>query len=235
MSHPPERPPAAILDPELRARLLSRHLEDAFKLLADALHRWRASSFRRFSDRETSCTVRVYGCMEELLDEEVSDDPQVFPLYDLVRLTRDHLDGYANPDSAKRPDLTLALGGNRRHRIYVECKRLGLGATARQYVDDGLMRFVRAKYPTHEGRGAMIGYVQSRTIAERVGEINGHIESHAELGPADCLVAQQPLGPIADVHESSHHSTADEDLRLSHLFVDMRSAAPPTNGVKPTP
>jgi hypothetical protein len=171
--------------------------------------------------------------MEDLLDEELTDDPQVFPLYDLVRLTRDHLDGYAEPDSAKRPDLTLALGGNRRHRIHVECKRLGSGATARQYVDEGLMRFVVGEYPAYEGRGAMVGYVQMRTIPERVAEINTHIEQHDHLGPTDCLTDRAAMGAIADVHDSSHHAAGGEDVQLTHLFVDMRTASPPTGGVKP--
>jgi hypothetical protein len=217
--------PAAGLDREFRQRILALHRIEALELLAAAMDAWRNTGYTRYDDREVSCTVRVFAELLTILDEQARlEGIQIFPEIESVQPTRAQLEGRANFSRARRPDLVLYLGGNRSHRMIVECKRLLGSANASRYVGDGLMRFVNGDYPADDGRAVMIAYVMTKEIAIRVTEINAAIDAHDDLGPAHRLDGPTAQPPIDDVYNSEHGDA--RQLVVTHMFLDMRDRIP---------
>jgi hypothetical protein len=212
--------PATALARNLRTQLLERHRAEALSLVAQAMGKWREEGFLRYDDRENSCTIRVFSWMLTLLEAKIdNDDPvQIIPIVEGVTPTKDQLAGRANFATAKRPDIVLFLGGNHAVRICVECKRFRGSANAREYTQNGILRFLAGQYVTDAGRGAMIGYVMTRSIGVRVAQVNEQVEKHPSMGAGHRLGAASPIAPIDDVHVSTHSSTG---ITLTHLFLDM--------------
>jgi hypothetical protein len=214
--------PAAPLDPALRLAVLQRHRDAAIQLLAEAFEAWRSAGFDRFNDLEASCTVRIFDCLTRLIHARLAnDDWAVMASYEEPLLTRDQLEGRADPTRAKRPDLRLLLFGGRGGVIHVESKRLLGGANGAEYVSNGMGRFVRGQYPTDSGLGAMLGYEMEISIADRVVEINAAVDGHADLGTSHRLRPEAPLGPIADVHRSDHNCAPAQVFSLIHMFAEV--------------
>lgn len=210
--------PAAALAPNLRTELLARHRAEALNFVAQAMGEWRNEGFRRYDDRENSCTIRVFSWMLTLLDAKISDDDpvQIIPIVEGVTPTEDQLAGRANFSTAKRPDIVLFLGGNHAVRMCVECKRFLGSANAREYTENGILRFLAGQYITDAGRGVMIGYVMTHSIGVRVARVNEQIRKHPSMGEGHQLGDASPIVPIGDVHVSTHNG-----VTLTHLFLDM--------------
>jgi hypothetical protein len=215
----PSDEPAAALAKDLRASLLQRHREAALGLIADAIGSWRAAGFDRYDNRETSCAVRVFAWMCEILEGRVTADPvQVIPIIEGVTPTREQLAGRANVAQAKRPDLLLYLGGNHTVRMAVECKRFLGSANAGQYVANGMTRFLSGSYVTDAGRGVMVGFVMTNSVAARVEQVNKQISGHDNLGAGDHLERCSGYPSAPDSYRSEHAAHA---VSLTHFFVDM--------------
>ena len=127
------------------------------------------------------------------------------------------LAGLSAPDSARRPDLVIAVG---QIEIHVEAKRLSTaGPLPRLYVMEGMMRFVRGNYAWASGdRGLMLSYNLSEAPAATAGAVNAVIHSSAELGPS------HELRHDLLVHDRLVRYLSDHGLPyvLKHLAVDMR-------------
>jgi hypothetical protein len=215
----PLREPAAALAPTLRAQLLERHRAQALELVAGAMGKWREEGFLRYDNRENSCTIRVYACMLALLEARLDEDPvQIIPVVEGVTPSREQLAGRASVATAKRPDIVLFLGGNHAVRMCLECKRFRGSANAKEYTENGILRFLTGHYSTDAGRGAMIGYVMTHSISARVKQINEQIEKHPSMGASHQLRVAAAIAPIDDVHVSTHTGS---EITLTHLFLDM--------------
>jgi hypothetical protein len=211
--------PATALAPVLRGQLLQRHRTQALKLVAEAIGKWRDEGFLRYDNRENSCTIRVYACMLALLEEKLDEDPvQIIPVVEGVTPTSGQLAGRASVATAKRPDIVLFLGGNHAVRMCLECKRFLGSANAKEYTENGMLRFLTGQYSTDAGRGAMIGYVMTHSIPVRVFQVNQQIEMHPAMGVSHQLCAAPAITPIDDVHVSTHTGT---EIMLTHLFLNM--------------
>jgi hypothetical protein len=207
--------PAAALAPNLRAQLLERHRAQALDLVAEAMGSWRAEGFLRYDNRENSCTVRVFSWMLRIIEPRLDTDPvQILPVIEGVTPNEEQLAGRANFANAKRPDIVLYLGGNHAVRMCVECKRFHGSANAQQYTEKGILRFLTREYITDAGRGVMIGYVMTRSMIERVSQVNEQILKHPLMGAEHRLA----VAPIDDVHVSTHTGSG---ITLTHLFLDM--------------
>jgi hypothetical protein len=215
----PPSEPATALASNLRAQLLDRHRSQALRLVAEAMGMWREAGFLRYDNRENSCTIRVYACMLTLLEEKFDEEPvQIIPIVEGVAPTREQLAGLASVATAKRPDIVLFLGGNHAVRMCLECKRFLGSANAREYTENGILRFLNGQYSTDAGRGAMIGYVMTHSISARVTQVNQQIEKYPSMGTSHQLRAVPAIVPIDDVHVSTHAGTK---ITLTHLFLDM--------------
>jgi hypothetical protein len=121
----------------------------------------------------------------------------------------------ADPSRVPRPDIELLLGMNHNVRIVLECKRLLRGsATARQYVVQGVQRFVEGRYCTDEGTGWMIGFLLDRDIATAAAEIGGVLCPVSLEGPE---AGERDIGRFLSRHGAS--------LKIRHILIDARSRA----------
>jgi hypothetical protein len=59
----------------------------------------------------------------------------------------------------------------RRPRFQCEAKRLYQSDSLKKYLDDGLGRFLRGDYSRHEDVAGMLGYVQTRSVADWCGDL----------------------------------------------------------------
>jgi hypothetical protein len=225
--------PATALAADLRARILERHRAEAVQLIADAMGKWRSEGFRRYDNRENSCTVRIFDWMLTLLEAKFASNPvQIIPVIEGVTPNADQLAGRAHFANAKRPDLVLYLGGNHAIRMCVECKRFLGAANANQYTGNGMFRFLSGQYVTDAGRGVMIGYVMTHSIERQLAQVNARIREHPRMGEDDQLGDRQPIAPIDDVHVSAHAQCA---VVLTHLLLDMRDAVKNRQGLLKPP
>jgi hypothetical protein len=127
-----------------------------------------------------------------------------------------------------------------REDIYfcLECKRLnvasggGVRAYASEYVNHGMVRFVRGQYSAMVRHGGMLGYVLDGNITRAIQNVGDAIQTHhATLGmqsPGEMLPStirpQQPL-----IRETRHtRSLNPSSFQIHHLFV-----APKPTGPKP--
>ena len=157
--------------------------------------------------------------MCEILDGRIAASPvQIIPIIEGVTPTREQLAGQANVAQAKRPDLLLYLGGNHTVRMAVECKRFFRGANAGEYVDNGMARFLSGNYVTDAGRGVMVGFVMTNTIATRIEQVNKRIAEHDSLDAGDRLESCSGYPSVPDSYRSNHSAHA---ISLTHFFVDM--------------
>jgi hypothetical protein len=218
------------LDAKLEARLAAVFVAEALQLLHAALEDWKARGFPRWSDHEVPCTTVVHGRLTEMVERR---DPlaaaPVWVEYESPELTEDQLGGRADPATAGRRDLVLYFGRTRSARFPIECKRLDGRANGAAYVSDGILRFVRLHYGAPLDAAAMVGYVMSRSVEDRVVEINAAVTSHPELGPAHVL-RTAPEVPAGDhPHRSEHRLQQPRSITLTHFFIDMRARPPATS------
>src|SRR5205823_3575728 len=109
-------------------------------VLLEAFGRWESARFRRAGDDEVNLTAPLVGMMLEVVRER-RIPMQINP--EVGEYTKEQLEGRADARHAGRVDISISAGFYAYDpQIKLECKRLGRGATARQYVDDGLVRFV---------------------------------------------------------------------------------------------
>ena len=104
----------------------------------------------------------------------------------------------------------------------VECKRVAgnRAELCREYVVEGVDRFVTAKYARNHAVGFMVGYLLSGDARSAVAAINAHLtrkrRQSEHLGP--CLIGDQSWA-----RSSRHARTAPADpIALHHAFFDLR-------------
>lgn len=212
--------------------LWERHERRVLAILRSALVRL---STKDPSGNENELNRELYDCILEVNGENHdsgSDD------------CLDHapiLDGPTPPTpgtqgsliARKRPDLQLGYidhqATDRRRGVrnfVIECKRLGAPSPSGwvfnvHYVDDGVRRFIdlQWRYGEDVATGAMVGYVESSTLAQIVADVN------AALKPLGVPALALPLGAGGHLTEMEHQFDrpfAIRPFRLVHLWIDIR-------------
>jgi hypothetical protein len=157
--------------------------------------------------------------------------PEVFQYSD------DVLEGRADPRAARRLDLTLTgdfVPGDLHYTI--ECKRLGRGATARDYVEEGIARFVAGAYGKDQAIAGMIGYVMSGSIQSWHTRINTQVSRHPSMGTSGQLGQLEYDSPEAAVSVSTHtRSLPQVPISLTHAFLNYIGLPNPANVEEPQP
>jgi hypothetical protein len=217
---------AAVLEPAFLASVLERHRAEAHLLLAAAAQEWMAAGCIRFSDQEVACTAAVAGCLKRNLQQRRTTSLQILAFLETGGWTEAHLNGTADPAKVPRPDLALYLGLHHDVQMTIECKRLlNPSATARDYVNDGLSRFLNGRYPTDSGCATMIGFLLDRDPPRAQAQINGVIEEL--LDQNQILQPASPLGKLESIYRSMHSA---KEIEAVHLLLDMRKRQPPVGG-----
>ncbi len=131
---------------------------------------------------------------------------------------------------AGRIDLLVSCGLG--HEVYfaIEAKRLRVCKPdgrvifygSREYVTDGMMRFVSGQYAPHMRAGAMLGYVFDGKQDKARSSVEGSMRTNAgklKLVPPHQL-AQSSVLPGKDVAET-YHALEKRPFTIYHLFLSV--------------
>ena len=190
------------------------------QLIVAGFRLWANEGFVRFDNREESLTVRMLDLMDavrrewglgfRVCREQLVDTDAI-------------LAGTGNPAKARRIDLMVFVESSFDGDTFlgVECKRLDLSADlCREYVKEGMMRFVDGHYAVKTRVAAMIGYVIDGSPGDTMVKVNGYVESI--LGSGHALVPADSVGGLETVYASCHTRFSPfPRLRLTHFFFDM--------------
>lgn len=152
-------------------------------------------------DRRASCGVGDYRFMPEIME---------------------HYDGQGSYIGRADIRVLLKTDFGRRNAYYlVECKRLdGSRNLNREYVEEGVARFVSRKYSAYYGKGIMLGFVVSQiNIAQNAQEIeslqneSARPSMHGNFAMLDIRASQETYRCIYQIQ--------DGELELRHTFVDF--------------
>jgi hypothetical protein len=212
---------ASALDPAFLQGILDRHRAEAHSLLAAAAEEWIADGCPRFSDHETSCTAVLVGFLADALRHGRASAFQIAVFPETGGWTDAYLDGRVDPDTVPRPDIALFLGMQHDVKMPVECKRLlRPNATARDYVLQGLCRFLSGTYESSNGEATMICFVMDRDASEACEDINEVVRE--QLSADQILRAAPALGSFEAVYHSQH-APAGGPLQTVHLLLDVQA------------
>ena len=129
---------------------------------------------------------------------------------------------------AGRIDLLVSCGLG--HEVYfaVEAKRLRVCSSdgrvafhgSREYVLDGMMRFVSGQYAPHMEASAMLGYVFDGKIDKARSSIDKSVRNKAKVlklaHPGQLI--QSPI--LAEMHvDETRHALTDRSFTLYHVFI----------------
>ena len=130
-----------------------------------------------------------------------------------------------SPDLTVRPkEIPRGVRNQSVWAVIVECKIIATGthATAKEYCDAGVQRFLDGRYSAQMARGVMVGYVRNgRKPAEALGKL---------LVPGAYGVrAFRPDPDATDVAYSHHdrYSASCVDVELLHLWLDAQGTVMP--------
>lgn len=193
------------------------------QLIVAGFRRWATEGFVRFNNKEESLSVMMLAHMNAVRRE-----------WELgVRVCREQLEdtdailaGTGNPAKARRIDLKVFVGGSFDSETFlgIECKRVDLSADlCREYVRQGMMRFVDGRYATKTRVAAMIGYVIDGSPEDSMTKVNGYVESI--LDSCHSLFPTDSVDELETVYRSCHMRCSPfPRLRLTHFFFDMTEA-----------
>lgn len=134
----------------------------------------------------------------------------------------------SDPSILGRIDITLQFlhqFGHEDAYVAIECKRVtphdsSLNA---KYVSKGVDRFVTAKYAAGHAWGFMLGYVLALPVDQILNVVKRRIR-HAYGHSSDPRHdAAHPLSLA--ILDGSIPQSADHEIRLKHVFIDMTAAA----------
>lgn len=128
-----------------------------------------------------------------------------------------------------RIDLKLIPAGSAREEVYFafECKRLNafIGdryrSLASEYVTQGMMRFVTARYSKTQKHGGMIGYVLDGDIAGAIKGIKRNVRiRQAELClPTSKGLEESSFFPSRRELRETRHQLSTRVFRIHHVFL----------------
>lgn len=219
------------------------HLPDAAKLalvdfIADELPRWRDDSSRPTSHAETTLTEHLCDYLNSAV--YYSD---AWSHVQFRTETRDEKHGGRKIDLTVKPCAATLIIGNRRYSHYdslfpIECKRLPTphekGRDEREYVTTepgttgGIQRFKFGYHGAEHSFGAMIAYVQEKSLSHWQGKVNCWIQelstkpdsfwSHSDILHMLSDDTIMRLGKF----KSNHERIGDlDDCVLHHLWIRM--------------
>jgi len=164
--------------------------------------------------------------MPMLLDEkEAHLGLRSWPRIEDQAATRSHL-GVPKPEGVI--DFKIIFSADEREYFGLECKRVGASDKdlARYYLDEGVRRYVDAKYGPGHAWGGLLAVVVDGDLPAAVATI----ASWLDFRKSECVwkgdwVIETCFGPIPDLYRSSHvQSGQSEPMRLLHLFVILNVA-----------
>ncbi len=156
---------------------------------------------------------RKYGIEDYLFDSEVG----VFRETDFKQVGRSDIKVALKSHTFDEP----------KKCFIIECKRLDGGTDLnREYVKEGVKRFISQAYPTFLNLNGMIGFcVQLFDIQANTNQkINQHIQKWCAVGTVTPIVQEIFIEDFEHTFISSHRTTSSQkDFKLYHLMLDTSS------------
>ncbi len=102
-----------------------------------------------------------------------------------------------------------------------ECKLVNYSPRLiREYVDNGMFRFISGKYAHNESVGGMVGYLIECKVSAVVKLINKEILK--KMNASDCLKIDEPIKWFTDAYISKHTKIGcRSSITLHHLFFSL--------------
>ena len=120
-------------------------------------------------------------------------------------------------------DFAFRLGFTESSYFGFECKLVDYSRRSiREYVDNGMIRFISGKYAYKESVGGMVGYLIGCKVSRVVELINEEILNKMDI--SDCLEVGDPIKWFKDVYISRHTKIGcGSSITLHHLFFSFGS------------
>lgn len=99
-----------------------------------------------------------------------------------------------------------------------ECKLLaeGNGTLSREYVDEGLCRYLEGKYSSFGSSGSMIGYVKTGNLAPIIQDVKRRVDEKEAISPMTLALA---IGSVKEHYVSIHSRERGlTNFSIHHLF-----------------
>ena len=195
--------------------------------------------FRVTDRRFLRCVARVWGACAARLPSGSNEDAITAVLVD--SLSRDatarslfwcdyQFVPFAHTDDGRvaekgRVDMAIILDHDRQYYLAYECKRLNVGrrdgarrSLAREYVHEGVMRFVTEQYSEDLPTGCMIGYVMDGDLNFARARIRAAMtKSRVVLGLQGDLRAQDSIGQFKRF--VTDHVSGDRSIEILHALL----------------
>jgi len=183
---------------------------------------WSSFTKPEYKDHEVPITKRFRASLER------HKDARRLPF----RIDREiPVDDLENSEELGRIDLRLTQGYRSDVYFAFECKRLniinkqgGTNSLARQYVVEGMMRFVgeNPQYARNLKQGGMIGYVMNGKVSNAIRSVNRQIKAYQnelsmELSNGLSASSKSTKNLIK---ESTHH-LPDTVFTIHHIFLPV--------------
>lgn len=208
---------SGIVAQALRDQVAESLDERVHDLLDAAVALWERDGWTSHDGAEGDCTVQIFRWCRHLVHH---DHRFLFVSvqFEWALVTRAMFAGTEKVKSAHRPDLRLEVGAVGRT---IECKRLApTGGWTRNYVYEGLSRFVVGDYAGNEPVGYMIGYVQDGRQPELLKKINLQVTGHPLMGVQDQLRCLS-IGATSSWSRSSHQRKSFGAILVHHLLISV--------------
>ncbi|MGH9194341.1 MAG: hypothetical protein ACRD1T_01210 [Acidimicrobiia bacterium] len=186
------------------------------RMLEIAIVTWSAAGWVRYDDMEVNCSIQLF----RFGDEAIRNTPRLRVLslnLEWFQPTVAMLHGNESAVGMRRPDLRVSVG-HHAARI-LECKRLAAsGGLPREYVEEGMTRFLSGDYEVGEDAGYMIAYLSDDEVAS-IAAVNQLVRLHPDMGNSHQLGGRRQTVPVASWYSSSHPRVDRSRLSLRHFVV----------------
>jgi len=125
-----------------------------------------------------------------------------------------------------RTDLLFKCGKGQETYFAIEAKRLFVtypsgkkASLIKEYIDEGMMRFVTGHYAQHQRSSAMLGYVFDMPCSKAREMLGEALSKRADLFLSGSL-SPSPL-PVTPPIEETRHALKKRDFTLYHLFTKV--------------
>ena len=130
---------------------------------------------------------------------------------------------YLKNEQVGRPptiDFVFRKGFEESHYLGFECKIVNDKkiTSIRDYIDEGMNRFLSGKYAKNEKVGGMVAYLINRELLNCVAEINEKVMD--KLGIENCLTKTRLIKEFNGLYTSKHKRVELLDyFRIYHIFM----------------
>ena len=125
-------------------------------------------------------------------------------------------------------DFVVIFDLNQENYIAYECKRLnvrfpsGFQTLAEKYVDEGIMRYVSAKYAQALPFGVMIGYVMDSNMLNAFNAVSSQIQNKTWLLHCISESPVRDLPPVSFISRfTTGHSRPSGKIEVQHLLLPL--------------